>query len=277
VVTEVITTAGDQAPDRPFAEVGSFGVFVRELETALMAHRIDLAVHSYKDLPSSSPAGLVVAAVPERLDPADVLLIGRSALDLARPMPVREASLVGTASARRRALLRHERPDLTVDLLRGNVPTRINAVTDGRFDAIVLAAAGLLRLDRMPGTLPSLPDLGITRHRLDPEWFVPAPAQGAIAVQVRADDRPVREAVAVIHDDRTNLALRAERAALARAEGGCTLPFGAWCSVGADATLTLVAVIEGAEGKLVRGRAVGRDPEILADQIWRQLSAEVAA
>ncbi len=146
-VTTVISTAGDRAADRAFADVGAFGVFVRDLEGALLDGRIDLAVHSYKDLPSISPAALMVAAVPERADAADVLLVRREALaEWGDGLPLRAGARVGTSAARRHALLRAIRPDLKIGLLRGNVPTRVAALTSGQFDAIVLAAAGLDRL-----------------------------------------------------------------------------------------------------------------------------------
>jgi len=272
-VTEVIHTEGDLVTDRSFAEVGAFGVFVREIEAALLEGRVDAAVHSYKDLPSQGPLGLVVAAVPERVDAADVLLARRDAMAAGRVVPLREGATVGTSSARRQAQLRHLRPDLALGLLRGNVPTRVRALEAGRFDAIVLAAAGLMRLERSAPEGPPLVGEGIVTTRLDPEAFVPAPAQGAIAVQVRRDDVAVRGAVAALDDPRTARALRAERAALARAEAGCVVPFGAWCRTEADGCLRLVAVLGCDDGTLARAEASGEEPEPLAETVWASLAA----
>jgi hydroxymethylbilane synthase len=271
--TVIISTAGDRTTDRRFSDVGAFGIFVREIEDALLDRRIDLAVHSYKDLPSRGPDALVVAAVPERVDAADVLLIrAGSRVPEAGPLPVRDGALVGTSAARRAALLRSLRPDLSVGMLRGNVPTRIAALADGRFDAIVLAAAGLLRLERCaePGDR-IIPD-GILRVRLDPALFTPAPAQGAIAVQARRDTPDVLDAAALIHDAGSGRTLHAERLILARAEGGCTLPFGAWCEGHADGSLTLHASLGREDGSVARVVRTGDDAESLAEATWRELA-----
>lgn len=269
-----ISTAGDRAVDRAFNEVGSFGVFVREIETALLEDRADVAVHSYKDLPSYSPDALVVAAVPERLDAADVLLVRPEAADAGDAiLPLRRGARVGTSSARRRALLASARPDLEIGLLRGNVPTRVRALLDGKFDAIVLAAAGLARLDRASGV--SLVPAPMVRTRLDPRRFVPAPAQGAIAVQVRRDAAAVLAAVAPLNDASTERALRAERALLGLAEAGCQLPFGAWCDRREQRdTLHLYAVMGHEGGAIARCDSVGDDPETLAAAVWGRLSSE---
>jgi hydroxymethylbilane synthase len=276
--TVIISTAGDRMTDRSFADVGSFGVFVREIEAALLDGRIDAGVHSFKDLPSRSAPGLVIAAVPERLDAADLLLARCAA---AAPeegcIPVRLGATVGTAAARRQALLRDLRPDLVVGTLRGNVPTRIRALADGRFDGIVVAAAGLARLDRTDVASRSIVPSDVVRTRLDPAVFVPAPAQGAIAVQIRADTPRIRDAVAEIDDPHTALALRAERAALGLAEGGCTLPFGAWCEVDASGSLTLRAALGREDGTVQRAEGAGSDPEALASAVWRDLRAAVRA
>ncbi len=271
--TVIISTAGDRATDRRFADVGAFGIFVREIEEALLDGRIDVAVHSYKDLPSQGPEQLVIAAVPERVDAADVLLIRAASYDgKAGPLAVRQGSTVGTSAARRAALVRALRPDLAVGMLRGNVPTRIAALAGGNFDAIVLAAAGLARLERdADRAVPVVPD-GIVRSRLDPSVFTPAPAQGAIAVQVRRDAADVIAAVSQIHDPHSGRALRAERRILARAEGGCTLPFGAWCEILRDESLQLHATLGCEDGSVARMVHTGSDPETLADTTWAELA-----
>ena len=269
---EIISTSGDRVTDRSFAEVGAFGIFVREIESALLDGRVDVAVHSYKDLPSTGPAELIIAAVPERVDVADVLLARADALEGDDLLPLREGARVGTSSARRRALLQHFRPDLQIELLRGNVPTRVGAIVEGRFDAIVLAAAGVLRLQRSGDALPSLDAAGVAVRRLDPAQFVPAPSQGAVAVQTRRDDAVVNAAVALIDDVGVRRALAAERGALARADAGCSLPFGAWCRSVDNDTLMLQAALADAAGAVARAEALGADPDALAATVWEQLA-----
>lgn len=276
--TIIISTEGDRVTDRGFTDVGAFGIFVREIEAALLDHFVDIAVHSYKDLPSRSPAGLIIAAVPERLDAADVLLTRTDAVAAVRgTLPLRDGARVGTSAARRQALLRALRPDLEIGMLRGNVPTRVGALSDGRFDAIVIAAAGLARLERVSVGAPRLVPAGVVHTRLDPATFVPAPAQGAIAVQVRAQAAAVRDAVSAIDDTRTARALRAERAALAFADGGCTLPFGAWCETQSDGALHLIVALGQSDGTVARAEATGDDPDAIAEMAWRDVSSGVHA
>jgi hydroxymethylbilane synthase len=274
----VVSTVGDRVTDRSFTDVGSFGVFVRELESALLDGSVDVAVHSYKDVPSRMPEGLTIAAVPERVDPADVLLVRREALAASRGgLPLADGARVGTSATRRRALLLDARPDLALGLLRGNVPTRVRSLREGRFDAIVLAAAGLARLARAEGEHRLTLGEQIVSVRLDPELFVPAPSQGAIAVQVRANDEAVRTAVAPLDDRACRRALLTERTALFLAEGGCTLPFGAWCRVSNDGGLTLTAALGLDDGTIARAVAVGTDPGSVADAAWTGLARGVHA
>lgn len=263
-----IQTAGDSDRTSPFARVGAAGIFVRAIERALAEGEVDLAVHSYKDLPSESPEGLVVAAVPEREDPRDRLLVRAEANAPERGLlPLQSGARVGTASARRAALIHSLRPDLEVEHLRGNVPTRVERLRAGDFDAILLAGAGIDRLTRA-GQLA----LGgeIAAHDLDPERFVPAPSQGAIACQVRAGDEATREAVASLDDAAAHRPVRAERALLARVQAGCDVPFGAWCRADGDA-LTLFAFFEGDRGPRT-ARATGAEPDGLADEVFARLT-----
>lgn len=215
VEVRIIKTKGDAVQDRPLAEVGGKGLFVKEIEDALLAGQVDLAVHSAKDVPAEVPAGLAVVACPPREDPRDVLISrdGRPLAELPR------GARVGTSSLRRQSLLRRLRPDLELVPLRGNVDTRLRRLAAGELDAVVLAAAGLVRL----GLLDR-----VTQY-LDPRVFVPAVAQGILALEGRAADEATVRLARGLHDEDAALALAAERGFLARVEGGCQVPMGAYC------------------------------------------------
>lgn len=208
----VIRTTGDVVQDRPLAEAGGKGLFTKEIEAALSAGVVDLAVHSSKDLPTLLPAGLVLAGFPPREDARDAFIC-RTAATL-RALP--PGAVVGTASPRRQALVRRLRPDLAAVTLRGNVETRLRKLDAGEVDATLLAVAGLKRL----GLLPAATAL------LDPEEFVPAVGQGAIGIETRADDAKTRALVEAIGDADTAAALAAERAFLAVLDGSCRTPIG---------------------------------------------------
>lgn len=214
VAVVTITTRGDVQDSLPLHQVGGKGLFVKEIQEALLRGEVDLAVHSAKDLPGESPAGLEVVAVPPREDPRDAVVSRSGAGLFALPAGAR----VGTSSLRRLAQLRALRPDLEVEPLRGNVDTRLRRLAEGRCDAVVLAAAGLARL-------------GLS-HRvsefLDPVLFVPAAGQGALALEARAEDARVRRLAAALHHPPTGVALEAERAFLRRLGSGCQVPAGAW-------------------------------------------------
>jgi len=261
---EIVRTTGDADTTRPFVELGAPGLFVRELESALLEGRVDLAVHSYKDLPADSPEELVVMAVPEREDPRDRLLIRPEFHDeSAGGLPLARSARVGTASARRRALVADLRPDLECGLLRGNVPTRLRKLLDGEHDAILLAAAGLQRLDRAAaaGEGEALERGELIELDLDPTSFVPAPSQGALALQVRRDDARTSELVARLDDAGAHRAVVAERELLALVEAGCQVPFGAWARGATE--LELFTALE-VDGRLRRARVTGADPAALA-------------
>lgn len=208
---EIIKTRGDQVLDKPLPLVGGKGVFTAELEAALRDKRIDCAVHSLKDLPTEQPDGLVIGAIPARANPADVL-ISREGYTLTT-LP--QGAKVGTSSYRRAAQLLHKRPDLKLLDIRGNVDTRIRKAlaADGDYDAIVLAYAGVQRLGH----------LEIVTQVLDFDDMLPAPGQGAIAVQTR-DDKTVLGTLALIHDQDAAFAVTAERAFLSGLGGGCSVP-----------------------------------------------------
>lgn len=214
----ILSTQGDREQVQAFEKLKGKGFFTKEIEQALLDCTVDLAVHSHKDLETRQPEGLTIAAVLERAAAQDVLLIRRES-HAARPwLPLAVGATVGTSSVRRRDQLLLLRPDLDIQALRGNVPTRIERLREGRYDAIVLAAAGLDRLEL------DLSDL--VRLDLDPRHFVPAPAQGALALQMREDD-PNFAWLNGLQDDATAGAIESERAILRALEGGCQLPFGA--------------------------------------------------
>jgi hydroxymethylbilane synthase len=268
----IIRTSGDLAPAASFASIGPQGVFVREIEQALLDGNVDLAVHSFKDLPTSSPAELVIAAVPARADSADVLVVTADshAQDRDTLLPLSPGARVGTASARRRVWLKHFRPDLEAEPLRGNVPTRIKRLKSGDYNAILLAAAGIERLRASTSVLDA-PLAGLKVVRLDPRRFVPAPAQGALAVQCRRDRPDVMAALARLDDAPSRLAVEAERDVLARAEGGCEIAFGAHCSESGDG-FELVAMLE-RDGRVLATTARGRDARALGALAWRSIMA----
>ena len=269
----IIKTSGDQNTTSTFASIGPQGVFVREIEQALVEKRIELAVHSFKDLPTKSPAELVIAAVPPRVDAADLLLVRRDVLTSSADdwLPLKAGARVGTASARRRAWLKHFRSDLVVEPLRGNVPTRVRRLEEGRFDAIVLAAAGVERLQAEQRLGSAL--AGVVVLRLDPQRFVPAPAQGALAIQCRRDDERVLAALEALDDVPSRSSVTAERTALARAEGGCDVAFGAYC-VTTGRNHELVAMLE--RGGAERGGVAAFDTrDVHGAAAWAKLDAAV--
>lgn len=235
-----IRTSGDRIQDVALGPDLGQAFFTKEIEDALLAGRIDLAVHSCKDLPTKLPDGLRLGAVPRREDPRDVLVSARGPL---AELP--DGAAVGTASVRRQAFLGHARPDLSLRMLRGNVPTRVRAVDEGRMDAVVLAAAGLRRLGMGER---------ITEY-VDPDVLPPAAAQGAIAIEIRDDDPATAELVARLDHPGTRAAVAAERACLHRLEAGCQAPVGVLATVGGD-RLVVRAAVAGPAGP-VRAQAEG--------------------
>ena len=268
--SELVTykTVGDKRLDEPLSSIGAKGLFTKELETGLLKRKIDLAVHSLKDLPTESPAGLLVAAVLEREDPRDALVVnGRVLAESLDDLP--PGSRVGTSSLRRRAQLLSARPDLEVAELRGNVPTRLKKVDEGRVHAAILAAAGLHRL----GARQHI------RSYLDAPAWLPAAGQGAIAVQTRADDDTIRGLAEAMNDAPTMRAVRAERAFLAALEGGCQVPIGA-LAMQADDKAMLHGMIADIDGRrVVRGSIEldPDDPELSGIRLANQLRGEGAS
>jgi hydroxymethylbilane synthase len=209
-----VVTSGDRIQDRSLAEIGGKGLFVKEIEEALLDRRADLAVHSMKDVPAALPPGLVIAAIPVREDPADVLVAPRHGTLQALPPGAR----LGTSSLRRQLALQRLRPDLEVVAMRGNVDTRLRKVDAGECDAIVLARAGLVRLGLE----------GRATQVLPPETCLPAPGQGALGVECRSDDAAVRRVLEAVHDRDTATCVSAERGVLGAVGGDCKTPLGAF-------------------------------------------------
>ena len=206
----LIKTQGDKILDVPLAKVGGKGLFVKEIEQALLARRIDIAVHSMKDMPADIPQGLCIGAIPARENPLDVFISRNGA----RFNEMAAGSVIGTSSLRRSAQLRHARPEMVVQPLRGNLDTRLKKLESENFDALVLAAAGVKRLNL---------EHRITEY-LDPELMLPAIGQGALCIEIRKDDPTVGPLVAVLDHAPTRAAVAGERAFLNRLEGGCQVP-----------------------------------------------------
>ncbi len=255
---EIIKTTGDKITDVPLAGVGTKGLFTKEIEEALLEGRIDLAVHSLKDLPTQLPLGLTLAAIPEREDPRDVLA-GRRLAELGA------GARVGTSSLRRQAQLRAVRPDLKVVPVRGNLDTRLRKLAQGHYEALVLAAAGLKRLgweERITEFLPV-------------ETMCPAVGQGALAVETRQDGGEAERACGWLDHAPTRAAVLAERAVLAALGGGCQVPIGAHARVEND-QLRLLAVVVSPDGsRIVRRQAIGPLAEAL--KLGEALAQELLA
>jgi len=217
VEIEIIKTTGDRLQEVTFAQVGSKGMFTKEIEEALAEGRVHLAVHSLKDLPTELPSPFTLAATPPRVDPRDVLVSVKYHSLHALP----HGAVVGTSSQRRRAQLLAIRPDIQAIEFRGNVDTRLGKLAAGKVDAILLAAAGLDRLGKTEWV----------RERLDPHHFCPAAGQGSLGIETRKDDSETIAAIAFLDDPATRYAITAERAALAALGGGCQVPIGIHCRV----------------------------------------------
>lgn len=218
----LIETQGDktQAANQAFAQMPGQGFFTKAVQDAVLAKEADVAVHSHKDLPSAPMSGLEIAAISEREDPRDVLLVRPDAFAIdAVDLPLQEGAKVGTSAARRRAQLLYLRPDLNVQELRGNVPTRVQKLRDTQYDAIVLAAAGLARLE--------LDLSGLEVRFLEPDLFVPAPAQGTLALECRRDDFELASVLTELHSVEAYKVVAAERGLMAMLQGGCQLALGA--------------------------------------------------
>ena len=256
---EIIKTTGDKITDVPLAKVGTKGLFTKELEEALIERRIDLAVHSLKDMPTDLPDGLMLAAVPQREDPRDAI-VGVKLAEL------RAGARVGTSSLRRAAQLRAVRPDLQVESVRGNLDTRLRKLDEGRYDAIVLAAAGLRRL----GWAARIAEL------LEPEVMCPAVGQGALAIETRNGGDAAAAICARLTHTPTLQCVEAERAVLRALGGGCQVPIGAHAAIDANGRMNLTAVVASPDGVQVISHHLHGTPED-AERLGAEMAAHLLA
>jgi hydroxymethylbilane synthase len=252
---EIIRTTGDRLQEITFAQVGTKGMFTKEIEEALLDNRIDLAVHSLKDLPTELAPEFTLAAIPERADPRDAFV----SIEFASFFDLPAGARVGTSSPRRQTQLRVLRHDLEYIEFRGNVDTRLRKLAEGQAQAIILAASGLDRLGRTEWI----------RQRFDPEHLCPAAGQGALAIECRAGDTATHEAIAFLDHADTRFAVTAERAALNALGGGCQVPIGVYCWPEA-AAFRIRGVVASLDGNShVMARMPGSEPE----QLGRELAA----
>jgi len=263
VSIEIIRTTGDQMQSVTFAQVGSKGMFTKEIEEALAEDRIDLAVHSLKDLPTELPAGFSIAAIPPRVDPRDALV----SVDYAHFTDLPSGAQVGTSSLRRQAQLRATRPDLEYVEFRGNVDTRLRKLAEGQVQAVVLASAGLERLGKTEWI----------RERFDADLVCPAAGQGALAIECRSNDTRTHEVVRFLDDSGTRFAVTAERAALNALGGGCQVPIGVYCTQERSSYRIRGAVAQPDGNLVLRAEAHGENANALGTQLAEALLGMGAA
>jgi len=266
----IVKTTGDKLTHASFAEIGGQGVFIKELEEALLREEIDLAVHSVKDVPTDVPSRLCFPVICRRNDVRDCLITAKPGQTL---LTLRKGARLGTSSLRRAAQMRHKRPDLDVRELRGNVDTRLRKVESGEYDAILLAKAGLDRLG-LNGRIAEI---------LEPEILMPAVGQGAIGVQARLKDEEMAEAISPLDDFETRQSIVAERALLGALQGGCQVPLGAWARI-ERGELVMDAVVCSPDGKqMLRQRSAAPPGEArdlgqkVAELLWSAGAGEILA
>jgi hydroxymethylbilane synthase len=259
VELNIIKTTGDKITDVPLAQVGGKGLFVKEIEEALTDGRVDLAVHSMKDVPTEFPEGLALRCITKREDPRDALI----SRDGKRLSELTEGAKVGTSSLRRRSQLLAKRPDLVITDLRGNLDTRLRKLDDGVYDAIILAGAGLNRL----GWSERITEL------IDPDTMLPAIGQGALGIETRISDGATNELVAFFDDPNTSDAVKGERALLKKLEGGCQVPIAAYGTV-KDMRLKLKGLVAAIDGSRIIESSVegnSRDSVALGVELAEEL------
>lgn len=262
VELEIIKTTGDKILDVALAKVGTKGMFTKEIEEALAAGKVDLAVHSLKDLPTELPEGFELAAVTTRENPRDVFLSVKYDSITALPQGAR----VGTSSLRRQAQIKAQRPDLEIHPLRGNVDTRVRKLEQGEYDAIILAFAGLNRLGKMQ----------LVKQVISESMMCPAAGQGALGIEIRKDDVRMREILSFLDDKHARATTTAERALLNQLGGGCQVPIGAFSEV-KDGVVHLTAICARPDGsEVLRETQSGKDPALLGEQVGKVLLARGA-
>ena len=258
-----IVTKGDQILDVTLSKVGGKGLFVKEIEQALLDGAIDLAVHSMKDVPSVLPDGLTLGAIPRREDARDCV-ITREGL---RFEQLPEGAVVGTSSLRRSSQLQHLRPDLKIVSIRGNIDTRIQKLHDENMDAIVLAAAGLHRMDWA---------YRISDY-ISAEACIPAVGQGSLGIECRESDEEIMQLLAAYDDEITRRAVEAERAFLLQLNGGCQVPIGAYATIDANNQIQMTGIVGSPDGEiLLKATLSGNDPQQVGKQLAEQLQADGA-
>lgn len=262
----IIKTRGDQIQHLGFDKMEGKGFFTKEIEDALLRGDIDVAVHSMKDLPTQSPEGLVITAVSYRENPADWLVIRKEEAVVDATLKLKENAVVGTSSARRKAQLLHFRPDIQLKDIRGNVPTRLNKLREGQFDGIVLAAAGLSRLEM------DLSEFEVIKF--SPKEFIPAPAQGVLAWQTNEKDVATRRIFKQLHQSNTSIATNVERRVLRLLDGGCQMPLGVYCEQDRAGNFHVwAALAEGWDQPLKTTRLSSSTHFQLAEQVFAQIKS----
>ena len=266
--TKIISTVGDRNRDQPLNQLGVQGVFTKEIEEALLNREIDVAVHSLKDMSLEQPEGLAIVAVSQRVDPADLLIARKEIAIDSNEFGISETAIVGSSAVRRANQLKARMPTVRIENLRGNVPTRLEKLRTGKYDAIFLAAAGIVRLE--------IDLAGFSVKRLSPEWFLPSPGQGALAIEMRSDD-PHREQVqSLIHHEMTATAVKIERSLLKSFGGGCSLPLGAYARYESDKWI-LDAFWGGDENNPIWMKDQERDPGQLSEKMYRRLAGTIGS
>ena len=263
VEIKIIKTQGDIITHLSFDKMEGKGFFTKEIEAALLSKSIDLAVHSHKDLETTSPKGLIIAAVSEREDPSDMLLINKKSFDGSLDLSVKKNAVIGTSSARRQTQLLSFRPDIELKDLRGNVQTRMQKLRDGNYDAIMLATAGMERLK------VDLSEFEI--KKFNPNEFVPAPAQGVLGLQIREEDKELFDLLQKhLHYKEVEDCITEERKVLKALDGGCQLPLGSYCEKTSNGFQLKISLGQ-KEGGVIRLSAEGDSTKGLADKVLSDL------
>lgn len=265
---KIIKTKGDSIQNVSFEKMEGKAFFTKEIEDALIRNEIDIAVHSMKDLPTEEADGLIVAAILKREDPSDMMLIREQCYNPGNFLNLYERALVGTSSVRRSSQIKNAMNTLEILPLRGNVPTRINKLREGQFDAIIIAKAGINRLNM---------DISDFKYLIMPfSFFLPSPSQGALAVQIRKNENELKNTLIQLNDNETEKSVKAERSFLKHFGGGCHIPLGAFAYI-SEGMLHLSGSITSVDGKeSVRDNVVGTDPETIGKELAELLRSKGA-